>query len=250
MRFWRYAALLLLIAGLAGCAGSGNPTAGWSPEHLYQAGRTALEKGDYNKAIDYFQTLQGRYPLGRYAQQAQLEVAYAYYKNSEPKSAIAAAREFIREHPRSPAVPYAYYLIGLADFKATGGIIPLFRPDIEYQVDISPLKRSFAAFKTLVEKYPHSEYAPDARQRMIYLRNMLARHELYVADYYFRRGAWVAVIDRCQNVLSEYPGASDTPRALALMVKAYRKLGMDTLARQTLEVLRLNYPKQAAKLEG
>ncbi len=250
MRFWRYVAPLILLTTLAACAGSGNPTAGWSPEHLYSAGKTALDKGNYNKAINYFQTLQGRYPLGYYAQQAQLEVAYAYYKNGEPKSAIASAQEFIREHPRSPAAPYAYYLIGLADFKVTGGIIPLFRPDIEYQVDVRPLRRSFMAFKTLIEKYPYSKYASDARQRMIYLRNMLAAHDLYVADYYLRRGAWAAVIDRCENVLTEYPGAAGTPKALVMMVKAYRKLDMKTLARQTYEVLKLNYPKQAAKLEG
>ncbi|APZ42899.1 outer membrane protein assembly factor BamD [Acidihalobacter ferrooxydans] len=250
MRFWRYAAPLVLLSMLAGCAGSTDPTQGWSPQHLYDQAKAALNTGDYTKAINYFQTLEGRYPLGRYAQQAQLEVAYAYYKNAEPESAIAAARRFIKENPLSPHVDYAYYLIGLANFDNTSGLLRMLRPGIQIQVDVSPLRKSFRAFKTLVEKFPHSKYAPDARRRMAFLRNELAAHELYVADYYMRRGAYIAVVNRCQTILTRFPGASNTDQALKLMAEAYDKLGMSALAKQTRQVLKLNEPTPHAKKQG
>jgi outer membrane protein assembly factor BamD len=246
MRFWRYAALTALILALAGCASTRDPTLGWSPERIYSEAHQALSNGDYTQAINYFQTLEGRYPFGRYAQQAQLEVAYAYYRNSEPKSAIAAAQRFINEHPRSPHVDYAYYLVGLADFRNTNGIIAFFRPNRDYEVDVTPLRQSFMAFKTLIDKYPYSRYAPDARRRMIYLRNQLAAHELYVARYYMRRGAYVAVVNRCKIVLSTYAGAVQTPKALEMMAEAYDKLGMNELAKQTREVIKLNESSNAA----
>lgn len=249
MRFRRYAAPLVLLAVLTGCATT-DPTLSWSPDHLYNEARTALNNGDYTKAINYFQTLEGRYPLGRYAQQAQLEIAYAYYMNSEPESAIAAAQRFIDENPQSAHVDYAYYLMGLARFNPTSGIVSMFRPRIGTEVDVQPLRQSFMAFKTLIEKFPHSKYAPDARQRMVYLRNELAAHQLYVADYYMRRGAYVAVINRCRNVLTDYPGSSQTTDALQLMAKAYDALGMHALAEQTRQVLKLNEPHQTAKQQG
>ncbi|MEJ2481281.1 MAG: outer membrane protein assembly factor BamD [Acidihalobacter sp.] len=151
---------------------------------------------------------EARYPFGKYATQAQLNIAYAYYRNSEPKSAMAAAQRFINEHPRSPHIDYAYYLMGLADFQSTSGIVAFFRPNSAYEVDVTPLRKSFLAFKTLLEKFPHSRYAPDARKRMVYLRNQLAAHELYVAHYYMRRGAYVAVVNRCKDVLTTYAGSS------------------------------------------
>ncbi|WP_455384220.1 outer membrane protein assembly factor BamD [Acidihalobacter prosperus] len=245
MRFWRYAALTALILALAGCASTRDPTQGWSPERIYNEAHQALTGGDYTKAINYFQTLEGRYPFGRYAQQAQLEIAYAYYRNSEPKSAIAAAQRFINEHPRSPHVDYAYYLMGLSDFQSTSGIVAFFRPNSAYEVDVTPLRKSFLAFKTLLEKFPHSRYAPDARKRMVYLRNQLAAHELYVARYYMRRGAYVAVVNRCKDVLTTYAGSSHTLRALNMMAEAYDKLGMNELAKQTREVIKLNQPGKA-----
>lgn len=250
MRFWRYATLTALMLALAGCASTRDPTLGWSPQHIYDAAHTALSNGNYTKAVNYFQTLEGRYPFGRYAQQAQLEIAYAYYRNSEPKSAIAAAQRFIQEHPRSPHVDYAYYLMGLANFHNTGGIVAFFRPHLSYQVDVTQLRESFMSFKTLLQKFPHSRYAADARRRMIYLRNELAAHDLYVARYYMRRGAYVAVVNRCKTVLTQYPGAVETPAALKMMAKAYDKLGMTKLAEQTRQIIKLNQPGKAGKQKG
>lgn len=250
MRFWRYATLPALILTLAGCASTQDPTLGWSPEHIYSQAEKALSGGNYTQAINYFETLEGRYPFGRYAQQAQIEIAYAYYKNSEPQSAIAAARRFIKENPRSPHVDYAYYLIGLANFKSTDGIVSFFRPDRVYETDVTPLRESFMAFKSLIEKYPHSRYAPDARRRMIYLRNLLAAHELYVAQFYLKRGAYVAVVNRCKRMLTTYPGAAQTLEALKMMAKAYDKLGMTELAKQTREVIRLNETKRSGTTKG
>lgn len=250
MRFWRNAALVALLLALAGCASTRDPTLGWSPDHIYREARQALSNGDYTKAINYFETLEGRYPFGRYAQQAQLEVAYAYYKNDEPQSAIAAAQRFIDENPLSPHVDYAYYLMGLADFNGSGGITAFFRPNHGYEIDVSPLRNSFQAFKSLVEKYPHSRYAPDARRRMVYLRNRLAAHELYVARYYMRRGAYIAVVNRCKTVLTTYAGAAQTPEALRMMAEAYDKLGMTELADQTREIIKLNASGRSAKPRG
>jgi outer membrane protein assembly factor BamD len=247
MRFWRYAALTALLLALAGCASTRDPTQGWSPQRIYSEAHQALTGGDYTKAISYFQTLEGRYPFGIYAQQAQLEIAYAYYRNAEPKSAIAAAQRFINEHPRSKHVDYAYYLMGLANFHSSGGIVAFLRPNSDYEVDVTPLRESFMAFKALLEKYPHSRYAPDARQRMVFLRDQLAAHELYVARYYMQRGAYVAVINRCKSALTTYAGSTHTLQALNMMATAYDKLGMNELAKQTREVIKLNQPSSKSK---
>ncbi len=240
MRFWHYLAIATLTFTMAGCAGTRNTTKSGSVESLYHQGKRVLAAGNYSKAIDYFQTLEGRYPFGLPAQQAQLEIAYAYYKNGEPQSTISAVQEFIKQNPTSPKVAYAYYLMGLANFPHQGRLMTLLRPAQAYQTDITPLKLSFVAFKTLIKKFPHSPYAPDARRRLIYLRNWLAAHEIYVAKYYQERGEWVAVINRCKVILVNYPQAPQVFPALRMMITAYRHLGLTKLAQQTREVLKYN----------
>ncbi|AOV17879.1 hypothetical protein BJI67_13165 [Acidihalobacter aeolianus] len=242
MQIWRYAAILTLVATLAACASAPDETKHWTAEQYYKAGEQALRDSNYTRALHMFDSLRGHYPFGNYARQAQLETIYVYYKQNEPKSAVEASQRFIKENPLSPQVAYAYYMQGLANFNVRSGIMDRLFPVDPSRVDVKPLKESFAAFKKLVEKYPHSEYAPDARRRMIFLRNELAQHELYVAHFYMRRGAYVAAINRCKVVLQEYPGAADTPRALSMMIEAYGKLGMPDLAAQTRKVLNLNYP--------
>ncbi|WP_455380427.1 outer membrane protein assembly factor BamD [Acidihalobacter prosperus] len=249
MQIWRHVALITIASvALAGCATTKHSeTKNWTAQQYYKAGTLALKDGDYSRARTMFQDLRGHYPFGRLARQAQLDTIYVYYKQNEPKSAVQAAQSFIKQNPLSPDVPYAYYLEGLANFNAHRSLMTRIFPIPSSKLDVKPLKESFTAFKTLVKKYPHSAYAPDARKRMIYLRNELARHELYVAHFYMRRGAYVAVVNRCKVVLQQYPGASDTPRALKMMIKAYKKLGMPELASQTREVLNLNYPQGKTK---
>lgn len=240
--------VLALLAGCSAFSGDSDPTKGWSAAKLYSEAKDALNSGDYEKAIDLFETLEARYPFGRYAKQAQLDAAYAYYKFEEPDSAIAAAERFIKLHPKNPHVDYAYYLKGLANFNRGKTIISKVIPRDPSERDPTPMLRAFEDFSVIVKRYPDSRYADDARRRMVYLRNKLAEYELHVADYYMRRGAYVAAINRAKYVLENYQGAQAIPQALKTLVQAYRKLGLNDLARDALRVLRTNYPKEAAEL--
>jgi len=247
----RPAALLaFLLVPLAGCGllpEQGDPTEDWSASKLYSEAKEALDDGDYQQAIDYFETLEARYPFGRFAKQAQLEIAYAYYKFGESESAISAAERFIKLHPQHPHVAYAYYLKGLANFQRVEpgfverwfGTNPVKR-DPE-TLDAEPLRQAFEDFATLVQRFPDSAYADDARQRMVFLRDELAQHELYVAEFYMERGAYLAAANRARYVVEHYQKSNATPKALAMMVRAYRQLEMDDLADDAQRVLRQSY---------
>lgn len=235
--------VLIAVSLLSACASlQSDPTADWSAARLYSEAKDQLENGNYEQSINYFETLEARYPFGRYAQQAQLEIAYAYYKYDEPDSAIAAADRFIKLNPRHPHVDYAYYLKGLVNFNRGRSFMDRFIKRDPSDMDPQPLTQAFNDFSTLVQRFPDSRYAPDARQRSVFLRNELAEYEIKVADYYLRRGAWLAVAKRCQYVLETYPGAEATPKALSLLARAYAELGKTDLERDTRRVLELNYP--------
>jgi outer membrane protein assembly factor BamD len=249
MKIIHLSLLIAVLAGLAACASlDEDPTEGWSAGKLYEEAKSALDSRNYQTAIDYYTTLEARYPFGHYAQQAQLEQAYAYYKSEQPDSAIAAADRFIKLHPQNQHVDYAYYLKGLAHFSRTKGYLDFIVPSDPSQKDPTPLLRAFDDFGYLVRTYPNSRYAPDAQQRMIYLRNELAEYELGVADYYMRRGAWVAAANRAKYVVEHYQGAASMPEALKTMIAAYRELGLDKLADDAMRILRLNFPARAAEL--
>lgn len=249
MKIFRRLALMSMFAALAGCASIDEDlTADWSAEKLYEEAKSALDGKSYQTAIEYYETLEARYPFGRYAQQAQIEGAYAYYKSDQPDSAIAAADRFIKLHPQHESVDYAYYLKGLASFDRTRGYFDFIIPSNPSENDPLPLLRAFDDFGFLVRNYPDSRYADDARQRMIYLRNELAEYELDVADYYMRRGAWVAAANRARYVVEHYEGAEAMPRALGAMIAAYRKLDLNDLADDAIRVLRMNFPERATEL--
>lgn len=209
---------------------------------LYAEGKEALKNGYYDIAIEKFEQLETRYPFGEYAQQAQLEMAYAYYKSDNPVSAVAAAERFIKTYPRHPHVDYAYYLRGLANFAVGADFFDRFLKEDPARRDPRPARESFRHFAELVERFPDSPYAEDAMLRMLYLRNHLARHELHVARFYLRRGAYVAALNRSKHVLETYYQTPAVPDALVLMAEAYDKLGLERLAADTRRVLRLNYP--------
>ena len=244
LRIIAVAALASLL--LSGCSllpkYNADETAGWSAQKLYSKAKSNLADGNYQKAIQYFETLEGRYPYGPYAEQAQLDVAYAYWKDEEPASAVAAADRFIRLHPSSPYVDYAYYLKGLANFNGTVGLFGGMIEQNPSQRDPRAAKESFEAFKELVTRYPKSKYAPDALARMKYLVNVLAMSDIDIAKYYYTRKAYVAAANRAKAAVENYPQAPARQEALAIMAESYGKLGITQLRDDAYAVLKLNYP--------
>src|SRR5580700_4101302 len=212
-----------------------------TPEALYKKAHKSLENYDFNGAIKSYEQLTARFPFTDEARQARLDLIYAYYRAGEGESATDAAETFIRENPTHPRVDYAWYVKGLVDFERTpNGIERLFRADLTKRPP-STARKAFAAFKTVVEQYPKSEYAHDALQRMVYLRDRLASYEVHVARYYYKRGAWVAAAQRAKNTVEQYDGAPAVKDALAIMIQCYDKLGLQPLAAQAREVYAANY---------
>ncbi len=209
----------------------------------YTSAQGSLRAGNYQGAIQKLQLLESRFPFGRYAEQAQLEIIYAYYKSAQSEAAKSAADRFIRLHPTHPNVDYAYYLRGMASFEQDKNFLANFIPMDPSTRDPGAARESFNDFTQLLRRYPNSEYAPDAQRRMKYLRNLLAASEVHVARYYIKRGAYVAAANRGRYVFENFQGAAAVPDALAVMVEAYRLLEMSDLADQALLVLSTNYPE-------
>jgi outer membrane protein assembly factor BamD len=235
---------LLLVGLMSGCTSmfekEEEKTRNWSASQFYSKASTALAEGDYETAIKYYELLEARYPFGKYAMQAQLDVAYAYYRDSEPDAAIAAADRFIRIHPRDPHVDYAYYLKGLANFNRSIDFMTRFLPTDLSQRDSGAALESFNDFAELIRRFPDSQYAADSRKRLIYLRNLIAQQEVHVANYYMRRGAYLAAANRCKEVVEKYPRTPAVEQALELMVDAYTRLELTDLAADAQRVLAFN----------
>ena len=233
---------------LGGCSwlqslqGENDETAGWSAQRLYTEAKNAMNEGSWTTAVKYFEKLEARYPFGRYAQQAQLEIAYAYYRDNEPASAVAACDRFIKLHPNHPTVDYAYYLKGVVNFYEDQSILTQFAAQDPTERDPRSARDSFAAFKELATRYPDSKYTPDALARMKFLVNALASHEVHVAQWYIKRGAYVAAANRAAYAVKTYPEAPATEEALAVMAQAYGRMGMDDLRDDALRVLKTNFP--------
>lgn len=209
-------------------------------KELYEQGKEELDGGGYEQAIKLYDALQSRFPYGRYAQQALLDTAYAYYRQGEAASAISAAERFIKQYPNNAHVDYAYYLKGLANFNGDLGILRALGGQDPTERDPKAAQDSFAAFNDLVTRFPGSKYAPDSRLRMQYLANALAQYELHVARYYLRRGAHIAAVNRAQDVLSQHPNSPSTRDALEIMAQAYDAMGMTDLRDDTRRVLTKN----------
>jgi len=219
-----------------------NKKANWSAADFYNEAKTAMSDERYEKAIELYESLESRYPFGQYAQQAQVDLAFAYYKNDEAESAIATANRFIRIHPRHQDVDYLYYLKGLINFNRGIGFLERYLPSDKTQRDPGTAMESLDDFATLIRRFPNSQYATDAKQRMIALRANLGLHDLNVANYYMKRKAYVAVINRTKHIIEKYPKTTAVPRALLLMNRAYTLIGMNDLAADTLRVYNFNYP--------
>ena len=239
-------AILLLVSLLTACSllpEEKDETRDWSANKFYSEASSALKAGNYATAIKYYELLEARYPFGKYAMQSQMDLAYAYYRDGEHESALAAADRFIRLHPEHPAVAYALYLKGIVNFNRRLGFLTRFIPTDTSQRDPGSALDSFNDFAELTRRFPDSEYAEDARKRMIFLRNNLAKHELHVASYYMERGAYVAAVNRASAVVEKYQRTPAVKEALELMIDAYTKLGKDKLAEDTRRVLVLNDEK-------
>ncbi len=236
----RAAATVLLLSVLAvGCSSTPSPVrdTSSSAEDLYRSAKDALNRGDFITAIDTFEALGARYPFGTYTQQAQLDVAYAYLEQDENDSAVAAADRFIKLYPRSERIDYAQYMKGLANYRRGNSAFERFFPRDMAKVNQNWLRQSYAEFDTLVRRYPDSDYAQDATERMVFLRDEMARHELITAQFYFERGAMVAAVNRVNHLLTHFDGSKHVPDALELLVEAYEALGQDDLAADTRRVL-------------
>lgn len=233
----------ILLAGCSSMSDKADETVGWSAQKLYSEAKESMSDGAWDRAIKMFEKLEARYPYGRFAQQAQLEVAYAYYKSNEPVSAIAACDRFIKLHPKHPNVDYAYYLKGLANFNEDLGFLGVLANQDLSERDPKASREAFNTFKELVERFPESRYAPDATLRMRYLVGALANHEVHVSRYYFKRGAYLAAANRAQAVIRDFPGSTATEEALYMMMQSYDALQIADLRSDAERVLRQNFPQ-------
>ena len=232
---------LLLTLTACGPEVEVDPTINWTAEQLYNEAKIQLDDGNYVTAIEYFENLESRYPFGRFAVQAQIDVAYAYYKYDEPDSAIASLDRFIKLHPRHESVDYAYYLKGVVNFERGGTVMDMLSDRDISTFDKSLMLNSFSDFNLLLTRFPQSRYAADGRQRMVFLKNELARADLRTAEYYASREAWVAVANRTQQILKDYQGTTSIKAALDLQLLAYEKLGFEEMRRNTQRIIDLNF---------
>lgn len=237
----RHSLAVFLLLTLAACSSDPTKDEKLTADQLYTIAKESSDDHNYEKAVKQFEKLQSRYPYGRYAQQAQMEIAYAYYKHSEPAPAIAALDRFVKMYPNSKHLDYVIYLKGLINFNENiNSLLGTFFMQDPSERDPAALRDSFDAFKELATKFPDSKYTPDARLRMQYLLNTLAKSEIHVASYYLRRGAYVAASNRAKGVLIDYPQTPQTREALQILVQSYEAMGMNDLRDDAQRVLALN----------
>jgi outer membrane protein assembly factor BamD len=236
--------LLLLILLAAGCHhGKRQDDAEVLPvDQMYKVSKDALENGNWGKAIRYDQRLIARFPFGPYTEQAALDLAYAQYKTDKPEDAYSTINRFIKTYPTHKHVDYAYYLRGVINFDRDRGFLDHYANQDMTKRDQGNTLKSFEDLSELVSKFPDSRYAADARQRMIYLRDNLARAQLNVAEFYLLRGAYVAASNRAKDIVEKYQRTPEAGDALAIMVLSYKALSEDKLAADSERVLQLNYP--------
>ncbi len=238
--------LAVLIAVLAGCQSNGrkklNARSGVTAAELYDEAKFQLDYQNYERASQPFRLLQSRFPFGKHTEQAMLELAYALYKSYKPDEAIAQLDKYLKTYPTHANADYAHYLKGLVNFSRTRGFLARLSPERAIDRDQTFARQSFDDFSQLIRNYPDSRYAHDARQRMLFLRDNMAAHEIMVADYYMRRRAYVAAANRAKHVLEVYQESPVAADALAVMVDAYREMGLSENSEDALAVLKLNYP--------
>ena len=211
----------------------------------YETAKTSVSRGNYRRGIQIYEAIQARYPFSDLSRQLQLDLMFAYYKAGMQEQAVEAADTFIRENPIHERVDYALYIKGLAYFEDEAGFLERrFNRDVT-QRPPKEVAEAYSSFRRLVERYPASQYSPDAEQRMVFLRNRLSEYENHVADYYLRRGAYIAALNRAKSALEDYNGAAGNADSLKIMEQAYEKLGMYDLAGDARRVRELNFPEES-----
>jgi outer membrane protein assembly factor BamD len=235
-------AFVLLLSACGVFPDKVDETKNWSAAKLYSEARDEMSAGGYDRAIKLFETLESRYPFGAYAQQAQMEIAYAYYRQSDQPQALAAVERFIKLHPNHPNVDYVYYLRGLINFNDKLGLFDFISRQDPTERDPKAVREAFDAFKQLADRFPDSKYTPDAIARMKYLINAMAQYEVHVANYYYRRGAYVAAANRAQSAVKDYRDAPAVEEALFVMVRSYDALNLPDLRDDAERVMKKNFP--------
>jgi outer membrane protein assembly factor BamD len=251
-RFLHISGIFLVALMLSACSSTSTEPVieDVKPEaELYSSAMAKLEGGNYRPAIEDLEAMEARYPYGRYSEQAQLELIYAYYRSSQPAAAKTAAARFIRLHPDHEHVDYAYYLKGLTAFEENKGAFDQYLGTDKAKKDPGAARDSFSDFSTLLKRFPNSEYAADSRVRMVYLRNLLAEHEIHVANYYLSRNAWLAAANRGKYVVENYQLTPAVEAALNIMVQAYTELGLLDNASNAQQVLEANFGENSTTSE-
>ena len=218
----------------------------YNETELYETAQKFIDNRFWEDAIETLQKLEENYPFGKYAEQAQLELIYAYYKSDQLEAVSVTADRFIRLHPKHRHLDYAYYMKGLATFTRHTGLLGDFTPTDLTTRDSGQAQQSFALFAELVDRFPESDYKNDAVKRMEFLRNLLARQEIHVANYYFKRGAYLAAVNRGRYVIENYEQTPAVPDALAVMAQGYHLLGLVDLCQDRIAVLKANYSEYPA----
>ncbi|HWS73552.1 MAG TPA: outer membrane protein assembly factor BamD [Quisquiliibacterium sp.] len=243
--FWRMVAAAIAVLLVAGCkvADPPDPTLSWTPERLYADARDDMQGGRWDVAIKTLEKIEARYPFGRWAQQAQIDIAYSYYRQGERALALAATDRFLKLYPNHASLDYVYYLRGLINFNDQEGWIARFGGQDLSERDLKAARDAFDAFKQVVTRFPESKYAADSEVRMKYLVNAMASGEVHVARYYFERGAYVAASNRAQNAIRGYPQAPAIEEALYILMTSQDRLGLPDLRDDTRRVLERNFPQ-------
>ena len=245
LRSWTHIltlALLGIVLALGGCRKDRNSIDAYSADELYTKAKASLDAGSWDRSIGLYKALQTRYPFGRYTEQSMLDISYAYFRRGATEEALSTLDRFIRTYPAHPSVDYAYYLKGLVNYEQNLGFLEKMMPSRVADRDQSRAEESFQDFAELIRRFPDSRYVPDARQRMVFLRNNLAAYEVIVAEYYLRREAYIAAANRARYCLEIYPNTPSIPEALVVLHKAYIELELPELAQGSWDVLAMNYP--------
>ena len=248
-----YVFVLLLLSGCSyfeRILEEEDTTVGLTAERLYAEGKEFLNLDDFANAIKYFEVLEARFPFGKYSTQAMLDLSYAYYLSNQKDDAIVAVNRFIRLYPNHPEVAYAFYLRALANFDKDANVLTRFFGYDPSRYDVSALKESFNDFSIVVNQYPNSKYADDSINRLVYIKNQIARNELYIARYYRKRSAHVAAIERVKYMLENYGGTPSTEEGIMILIDSYNDLGMEDMAYDSARVLKKNYPAYKISKSG
>jgi len=250
---WRAAlavSLALLMTACGGGASNTDPTANWSAERLYEEAKESVNAGNWNEARTHLNAIEARYPFGVYAQQALLDLAYVNWRDEEPEQALATIARFEQLYPNHRAADYMLYLKGLVTFTPASAFLSNITQQEPAERDPKGLRRSYDAFNELLERFPESTYARDARARLTWLVNTIAMNEVYTARYYLERSAYLAAVNRAQTVITDFQSAPAAEQALYIMVQAYDKLGLTDLRDDARRVLLANYPETTLLTQG